>query len=569
MALALRALLTALAVLVSTPAWAQAAEPPRLDLVMTPRASDGEDSHLAVRMTLQAPALKAGEGLVRLPLSLVGIPSARYDGDALTARDGEGPLKLTQSEEPPTPQGVYRRWSVDRATVGDVTVSFDAPPRRVTAATNNGPLFDLRQEGDGFIGAGVTFLATPVKPGPWRVRLKWDLAAAPPGSRGVWSMGEGDIERTIPSDALAFSYYAVGPLTSYPAEGGKDFAVYWLSDPPFDAAALGEQVRALYGSMARFFEDEGGSYRVFVRTNPFPGTGGTALARSFAFGYLPSANPTLDDLQGLVAHEMAHTWPAMQGEHGDTAWYSEGAAEYYSLVLSWRAGALDVPRVLKTLNGRADAYYSNPHRALSNPDAAKIFWTDPVAQTVPYGRGFLYLVQTEAAIRKASGGKRSLDDVVKALRRRQVNGETYGISDWLRLVGEEIGAERAKAQYDHMVAGGLLKPPADLYAPCLKVEPTTARPLWLGFARSSLNDARIVKGLEAGSPAAAAGLKDGDAILEASDFNVVRKNAEATMSLTVRRGDEVLKISFLPRGAPVEAWRWVRDSATPDSACRF
>jgi hypothetical protein len=566
---ALWVLLAALVLVGGSPAGASAAAPPRLDVVMTPRASEGADSSLAVRMTLQAPALKEGEGLVRLPLSLVGIPSARYDGDALTARDAKGPVELTQSEEPPTPQGVYRRWSVGRATVGDVTVSFDAPPRRVTPATNNGPLFDLRQEGDGFIGAGVTFMATPVRSGPWRVRLKWDLSAAPPGSRGIWSMGEGDVERTIPSEALAFSYYAAGPLKSYPAEGGKDFAVYWLTDPPFDAAVLGEQVRALYGSMARFFEDEGGSYRVFVRTNPFPGTGGTALARSFAFGYLPAANPTLDDLQGLVAHEMAHTWPAMQGEHGDTAWYSEGAAEYYSLFLSWRAGALDVDRVLKTLNDRADAYYSNPHRALSNPEAAKIFWTDPVAQTVPYGRGFLYLVQTEAEIRKASDGKRTLDDVVKALRRRQVKGESYGVSDWLRLVGDEIGAERARTQYDHMVAGGLLKPPAELYAPCLQVERATARPLWLGFARSSLNDARIVRDLEAGSPAAAAGLRDGDAILEATDFNVVRKNAEANMDLTLRRGDEVLKISFLPRGAPVEAWRWVRDSATPHAACRF
>ncbi|MDZ4371674.1 MAG: hypothetical protein U1C74_09675 [Phenylobacterium sp.] len=565
----MRALLGGLALALAVVAPTGAAEPPRLDVVMTPRASAGDDSRLSVRMTLEAPALKSGEGLVRLPLSLVGIPSARYDGEALTARDGQGPLKLTQSEEPPTPQGVYRRWSVDRATVGDVTVSFDAPPRRVTAATNNGPLFDLRQEGSGFIGAGVTFMATPVKSGPWRVRLKWDLSAAPPGSRGVWSMGEGDVERTIPSDALAFSYYAVGPLKSYPAEGGKDFAVYWLSDPPFDAAALGEQVRALYGSMARFFEDEGGSYRVFMRTNPFPGTGGTALARSFAFGYLPSANPTLNDLQGLVAHEMAHTWPAMQGEHGDTAWYSEGAAEYYSLFLSWRAGALDVERVVKTLNERADAYYSNPHRALSNAEAAKIFWTDPVAQTVPYGRGFLYLVETEAAIREASGGKRSLDDVVKEMRRRQVKGQSYGITDWLALVGAEIGADRAKARYDHMASGALLKPPTGLYAPCLTAEPTTTRPMWLGFARSSLNDARIVKGLEAGSPAAAAGLRDGDVIVAATDFNVVRKNAATTMDLTVRRGEEVLEFSFLPRGAPVEAWRWVRDPATPETACRF
>ena len=59
-------------------------------------------------MTLENPRLAAGEALVRLPLKLVGIPSARYDGDALTARDDQGALPLIQEEEAPTPQGVYR-----------------------------------------------------------------------------------------------------------------------------------------------------------------------------------------------------------------------------------------------------------------------------------------------------------------------------------------------------------------------------------------------------------------------------------------------------------------------------
>ena len=70
-----------------------------------------------------------------------------------------GPIPLTEADEPPTPQGVYHRWSVGRATEGDVVVSWKAPPRRVTAATNNGPLFDLREEAGGFAGSGNGFFA--------------------------------------------------------------------------------------------------------------------------------------------------------------------------------------------------------------------------------------------------------------------------------------------------------------------------------------------------------------------------------------------------------------------------
>lgn len=548
---------------------AAAGPPPKLDLVMTPHATGGTDSYLGVRMTLQAPGLKAGDGLVRLPLRLVGIPSARYDGDALTARDSQGDLALTQEEEPPTPQGVYRRWKVARATVGDVVVSYRAPPRAISAATNNGPLFDLREESGGFAGAGVGFLATPVPPGPWRVRLAWDLANAPAGSRGVWSLGEGTVETVLPSDALAFSYYAVGPLKSHPAKPDPGFNVYWLTEPPFDGAQLGEGVRALYNSMAAFFDDEGKSYRVFIRQNPYIGTGGTALSRSFMFGYHPPAKPTAESLQMLVAHEMAHTWPAMQGEHGDTAWYSEGAAEYYSLALSWRAGALSVDRVVATLNERANAYYSNPYRGLSNPEAAKRFWTDPIAQTVPYGRGFFYLLQTEAAIRKASGGARSLDDVVKAIRRRQDAGQPHGLPAWLELVGAEIGADAAKAGYEAMASGALIAPPAELYGGCLAVEPYKVRPFQLGFARASLNDDRIIRDLEPGSAAAQAGVRDGDTVVDVGDLVEVRKDEALPLDLKLRRGDEVLTVSYLPRGAPVDAYRWTRIPQAPDSACRF
>jgi hypothetical protein len=545
-----------------------AAGQPRLDVVLTPHATGGPDSHLAVSMTMERPNLAAGAPLVRAPLRLVGIPRPDWGRDNLTARDDQGEIPLTQADEPPTPQGVYQRWSVSRATVGDVVVSWKAPPRRVTAATNNGPLFDLREEAGGFAGSGNGFFAAPVASGPWKIRLAWDLSASPPGSRGVWSLGEGTVETVATAETLQFSYYYVGPIKSYPAEPDPRFAFYWLSDPPFDPNELGDKMRALYLSMAEFFDDKG-SYRVFVRRNPFKGTGGTGLARSFTFGYNLEARPTVESLQGLLAHEIAHTWPAMQGEHGDTAWYSEGMAEYYSTVLSWRAGAIDTNRLLKTFNERADAYYSNPYVGLSNPEAAKIFWTDPVAQTVPYGRGWMYLQQTDAAIRAASKGRRSLDDVVREMRRRQVASRPYGIPEWLALVGREIGAAKAKAMYGHMAAGGLLVPPADLYAPCLSVARHPVRPFQLGFARASLNDDRVIRDLVAGSAAAQAGLRNGDVITEVNDLNEVRRDETKPLELSIRRGGEIVRVSYLPRGAPVEGYRWERTPGVPDSACRF
>jgi hypothetical protein len=216
-----RALLFALALLIAGSAFA--AQPPKLDIVLTPHATGGADSHMAVSMRMQAPALASGAPLVRLPVRLVSIPTPDWPKDNLTARDDSGPIPLTISEEPPTPQGVYRRWSVGRATRGDVVLAWKAPPRRVDAGTPNGPLFDLREEAGGFAGAGHGFLAAPVAEGPWKVKLSWDLSAAPAGSRGVWSYGEGPTEIVIPAISLQFSYYYVGPISSYPAQPDPRF----------------------------------------------------------------------------------------------------------------------------------------------------------------------------------------------------------------------------------------------------------------------------------------------------------------------------------------------------------
>jgi len=565
----MRRLLLAVAALIAFAGAAAAAEPPKLDVVLSPRATGGADSYMGVTMTMQAPSLKAGDALVRLPLKLVGIPTPPWPDDALQARDDQGPIPLTKAEEPPTPQGVYRRWIVGRATAGDVVVSYKAPPRRVTAATNNGPLFDLREENGGFAGSGNGFFAAPVKPGPWKLRLRWDLSGLAPGSRGIWSLGEGTVDTVAPSEVLQFSYYYAGPVKSYPATPDPSFDFYWLSDTPFDAPELGAKMKALYDSMARFFDDKGGSYRVFVRQNPYLGTGGTGLARSFMFGYHPPARPTVDSLQGLLAHEMAHTWPTMFGDHGETAWYSEGMAEYYSTVLSWRAGAITTQRLLETFNERAEAYYSNPYVRATNPEAAKKFWTDPVAQTVPYGRGWLYLQQVDAQIREATGGKHSLDDIAKAMRRRRDAGQSYGVSAWLELVGKEIGPDKARSGYESMAGGGLLVPPAGLYAPCLIVEKHPVRPFQLGFARASLNDDRVVRDLERGSEAEKAGVRDGDVIVEAGDINAVRKDETLPLKLTLRRGESTTTVTYLPRGAPTDGYRWTRDPKTPDAACRF
>jgi hypothetical protein len=564
-------MMTGVAVLALSAGMASAAEqgpPPKLTVRLTPHAVGGPQSYMAVHETLQAPGLAAGDTLVHLPIKLVGIPGSKMLGDGLAARDASGPLPLTQVDEPPTPQGGYRGWKVARATVGDVSIDYQAAPREITAATNNGPLFDLREESGGFAGAGVTFLAVPPGNKPYRLTLDWDLSAAPKGARGVSSLGEGHVETVGPSERLAFSFYAAGPLQGIGGEK-SDFGLFWLSPPPFSAETLGQRIQTLHSAMAKFFGDESGVYRVFMRQNPYAGTGGTALPQSFMFGYRPSDKPTIEVLQGLLSHEMAHNWPSMQGEHGATAWYSEGTAEFYSMMLSYRSGVLSLDAFTKALNDKTAAYYTNPYLRLSNAEAAKIFWSDPTAQTVPYGRGVIYLIDTDAKIRARSNGQRSLDDVVKAIYRRQKAGQTYTIDTWLELVGQELGADQAKAGYDAMVRGDVLKP-GGRFAGCLTPTAKTYKVFELGFDRASFSsDGRLVKGLKTGSTADQAGIRDGDQIVTEEGLIGARADESKALTLTLKRDGETRTVNYSPRGASVEGVTWAPTPGATAESCRF
>lgn len=542
--------------------------PPPLDVSLTPHLSDGAVDYVEVRMTIGHPDTASGATLVRMPLVVASIPTARYDGDALQASDAEGVLPLHQTDAAPTPMMTNRDWAPARATSDDVTLSFRAPMRAVNAQTRNGPLFDLRAEAGGLDGAGYTFLPIPLVKTPYRIHLHWDLSGMPAGARGVWSLGEGDVTTVRPAEILATSYYYAGLVKSSPASGSDKFALYWLSEPPFDAAAAGAMIEKLFAYDQAFFDDAGGSYRVFIRKQPYKGGGGTALHRSFMFGYGTGKVPTAENLEALIAHEMVHNWPLLDGDHSDTSWYSEGSAEYYSVLLPFRAGLISPEDFLKQINEKASGYYTNPLQRLTNQQAEAIYWQDSRAGHVPYGRGFMYLAALDAQIRAKSQDRRSLRDLELEVLKRQRGGGTVSPADWRAMVVAELGPQAGRA-FDDMVAGQLIALPPNAFAPCFHPVRSAYRPFEPGFNVAALAKTKTVTGLIPGSAAAQAGLRDGDDVVEAPDFAAPdAKAGDTPVTLRVRRAGLEISLSYIPLGAPVDGWRWVRDAKIPDAACK-
>ena len=79
--------------------------------------------------------------------------------------------------------------------------------------------------------------------------------------------------------------FALGQINSYPAEANKDFGLYWFDDPPFNTTKLGMDLQKLAREMAAFFEDPSPLLRIFIRHYLNLCAGGTAMYRTFTFGW--------------------------------------------------------------------------------------------------------------------------------------------------------------------------------------------------------------------------------------------------------------------------------------------
>ena len=294
----------------------------------------------------------------------------------------------------------------------------------------------------------------------------------PEGARAVCAWGEGDADREGSLDCLRQIYYAFGPLRSV-TEG--DFGMYWQDEPPFDAAALAEYVKKLYGIMRRFFRDDQAVYRVFMSHDRTVSSGGTALQRCYMFGWNDTQRVSIAEKQNLLAHEMVHNWPHLNDEpYGETTWYEEGTAEYYSIMIPLRAGLITKAQALDEIQKRTADYYTNPTRHLSDAEAAKICWQDRRAQRLAYGRGIFFLAGVDAQIRRATEGQKSLDDVVLSLLEMGRRNEALGNEAFLRAVQETADIDVSE-QWRLMHGGGHFAPDPDSFDGLFTLSPVTAR----------------------------------------------------------------------------------------------
>ncbi|KQQ33830.1 hypothetical protein ASF61_12375 [Duganella sp. Leaf126] len=567
------------------PAPSQPARPLLLQLQPGPfhhadRLADIDRGTGVVDVTLTIPDLQvaADTPLLQLPLVVANVETVAITLKELTVRDSHGTVPLAtrdvrgEGEGEGGEGGKLRVWTSPREVQGDLVVHYQAPVDNAPPRRGAAPPYSLRTEGGGFSGVGNVFVLLPSGSKPYPLALHWDLSRLGEGASATSSFGDGDV--TLPPGAPArlwSTVFMAGPMQRVPADGKpQGFSSAWLGKPGFDPEPLMTWAGKLHDWMADFFGDASQApYRVFLRYNPINAGGGAALAQSFLVTYGKAEGKNegkgidAEELKLTLSHEMTHTWT----EGPDQAWYEEGVAVFYQARAPYRAGLLSADQFLADLNQTAARYYADALNTTPDAEIMPRFWEDTRIRTLPYDRGALYLAIVDARVRKASGGKRSLDDLVREMRGQRHAKPQQQLALWQQLLARELGPA-GTALHAAMLAGDLMVPESGDFGPCFQRGEKMVRRFELGFEPASLvGQEKTIRGLQEDSAAAKAGLRNGDVVTYRVALDKIQGDQKAQLTLDVTRDGRQFPVTYLPRGERVKVWQWQRVPGTADDAC--
>lgn len=549
--------------------FAFAPAPEALEVRLAPSHMDAKAGRGFVDVTLRIPGVEAtqGEPLLTLPIVIANTDTIANTLTDLSVADAAGPVPLTVKDDP-VAIAYSRHWMAGRAVKGDLVVHYRAPVDDAPPARGSGPPYSLRTEGGGVSGVGNTFIVLPQAKRAFPVIIRWDLSALGPGASAMTSFGDGEVHLPPgPAGRLHSALFMAGPMHREPAQvKPTGFSAAWLGEPPFDPRPLMVWAGHLHGWMSGFFRDTAEPpYRVVLRYNPINAGGGAAMTNSFLLTWGETAKDP-EKLKGTLAHEMVHTWTS-SGLGGQ--WYGEGIAVHYQALLPLRAGMITPAMFLDDLNATARRYYTNALNDTPDREVAPRFWEDTRIRTLPYDRGALYFAVLDGRIRRVSGGKRSLDDLIREMVRRRQGGEPTDEAAWLSLLDKELGPSGRQLHSD-MLAGKLMLPQSNDFGPCFTRTTGKFRRFDLGFEPKSLvGDVKTIRDLNPDSEAAKAGLRNGDVVTYFVAMDSVQGDPLRRLTLSVTRGGKTFPITYLPRGETVDAYQWARLPGVPDSACAY
>lgn len=408
-------------------------------------------------------------------------------------------------------------------------------------------------------------------------------------------------------------------LATFKAHGIPHDIVISGRVPNLDLARLSADLKKICETQIAFFEPKSKQAPmkryVFMTLAVGDGYGGLEHRASTALicarADLPSTTATSKDISdgylqylGLCSHEYFHTWnvkrikPAvfapynLQVEnYSPLLWLFEGFTSYYDDLMLVRAGVIAEPAYFKLLGKTIGSVLRGSGRtkqsvADSSFDAwGKYYRQDenaPNAIISYYTKGSLIGLALDLSIRAKTGGKKSLDDVMRALWQRYgrdfYNGAGRGITPAeVEALFDEIGGARFKPFFDKYIRGTEDLPLAKMLAPFgvkYSDERKSTKPSLDANIGRDGNDCKLSSVHENGA-AHLAGLSAGDLLVAIDGLRVTATNLEtllsrygvgSTVEVHAFRRDELMTFSLTLQGDRVPGITLALDPAAKKSA---
>jgi len=304
----------------------------------------------------------------------------------------------------------------------------------------------------------------------------------------------------------------------------------------------------------------------------------------------------------LASHELFHVWngkrlrPIALGPfdyereaHTRSLWVVEGITDYYGDLLLHRAGLSTREEFLASLSNKIEALQTTPGRAVhSLVNASFDAWikfyrpdeNSPNTSISYYVKGSVVAFLLDIRIRRASSGRRSLDDVMRAAYAKYSGQRGYSEHEFRALVEDVAGASFESFWLSALEGTGELE-----YAEALDTlglrfktaEPEagkTPRRATLGTVTRIDGGRLVVAQVKRGTPAHEAGLNVDDEIVAIDDFRVRPDQLDARMeqyvagdrvSMLVARRDRLTRLDLTLGAEPSKSWQLEPDqAATPE-----
>jgi predicted metalloprotease with PDZ domain len=380
-------------------------------------------------------------------------------------------------------------------------------------------------------------------------------------------------------------------VRQFNAGGAEHVLATYLGGAAWDHEKAARDVETLTATQLDFWKLV--PYRRYVYLNVLLGSGGGLEHKSSTL-LIADRKMTADPDRyrrwlSLVSHELFHTWnvkrlrPVELGPfdyekevYTRGLWIAEGITSYYDDLLVARAGLMDEKQYLAALSGNIDTVEKTPGRRFqslsrSSFDAwIKYYRPDESSANTSisyYTKGAVVAFLLDVAIRERSGGRRSLDDLMRLAYQRHSGERGFTIEEFRAAAGEVAGADLS-GFFAAAVDGTEdldYQPALDHFGLRFKAASGEATP-YLGL-ESSGSERLVVSRVLRDTPAYRAGVNSGDELIAIGDERIPTSGLEAALTghkpgdaitLLVSRRGQLRRLELELGQTPTASWELER-----------